>query len=122
MDYMFLIYSDPAAQWTPERMRAATTAHWGVMDDAAGRGVLKSCSPLAPPATAVTVRCANGSTTMTDGPFAETREFLAGYYVIACDDAADAKYWAERISAAGCGSTVEVRASAPVSARLAAHA
>jgi hypothetical protein len=127
MDYMFLIYSepmDPAAQRSPEERRHAMNVHWSVMDDAAARGVFRGASPLMPARTAVTVRRQNGAVIATDGPFAETREVLGGYYVIDCRDEEEARYWAERLTEASCALSVEYRALAPIPARVepSAHA
>jgi hypothetical protein len=62
---------------------------------------------LSSPATTV-VRPGNGTTTMTDGPFAETKEQLGGFWVIQCDDLDKALTWADRCALA-CGSPIEVR-------------
>jgi hypothetical protein len=62
---------------------------------------------LPSPATTV-VRPGNGTTTMTDGPFAETKEQLGGFWVIRCDDLDQALAWAEKCALA-CGSPIEVR-------------
>jgi hypothetical protein len=62
---------------------------------------------LLPVDSATVVRVENGTTTMTDGPFAETKEQLGGFWVIRCADLDEALAWAEKCSAA-CG-PVEVR-------------
>lgn len=120
MDYMFLIYSQPSdpAQRPPEALRHAINVHWAVMDDAAARGVLRAASPLMPAATAVTVRRDGGAVIATDGPFAETREVLGGYYLIDCRDADEARYWAVRLTEAAPGLAVEFRAVAAIPARV----
>ena len=51
---------------------------------------------LLPPDTATVVRVESGATTMTDGPFAETKEQLGGFWVIQCDDLDEALAWAEK--------------------------
>jgi hypothetical protein len=63
---------------------------------------------LLPPDSATVVRVQNGTTTTTDGPFAETKEQLGGFWVIKCDDLDEALAWAEKCSAA-CMGPVEVR-------------
>jgi hypothetical protein len=63
---------------------------------------------LFPPSSATVVRVENGATTMTDGPFAETKEQLGGFWVIAAEDLDAALAWAEKCSAA-CMGPVEVR-------------
>jgi hypothetical protein len=62
---------------------------------------------LLPPESATVVRVGTGGTTMTDGPFAETREHLGGFWIIRCEDLDQALAWAEKCSAV-CG-PVEVR-------------
>jgi hypothetical protein len=63
---------------------------------------------LLPPATATVVRVENGRTTTTDGPFAETKEQLGGFWVLRCADLDEALAWAEKCSVA-CMNPVEVR-------------
>ena len=63
---------------------------------------------LLPSHTATVVRPGNGTTTMTDGPYAETKEQLGGFWVIQCDDLDQALFWADKCAVA-CGSPVEVR-------------
>jgi hypothetical protein len=71
-------------------------------------GHLVGCNRLLPPATATTVRVRQGKLSMTDGPFAETKEQLGGYYVIEARDQDEAGRVAARIPGAWIGS-VEVR-------------
>jgi hypothetical protein len=54
------------------------------------------------------IRPGNGTTTMTDGPFAETKEQLGGFWVLQCDDLDQALAWAEKCALA-CGCPIEVR-------------
>jgi hypothetical protein len=63
---------------------------------------------LLPPDIATVVRVDNGTTTMTDGPFAETKEQLGGFWVVRCADLDEALAWAEKCAAA-CMEPVEVR-------------
>ncbi|HEU0103313.1 MAG TPA: YciI family protein [Mycobacteriales bacterium] len=63
---------------------------------------------LHPPSSATVVRVENGATTVTDGPFAETKEQLGGFWVIKVEDLDAALSWAEKCSAA-CMNPVEVR-------------
>ena len=87
--YMFLLYSDESgmADVTPEQWDQMLQAHnaWGESVHAAGASIV-SGAPLAPTTTATTVRKGGGSPVVTDGPFAETKEALGGYYLV---DAAD---------------------------------
>jgi hypothetical protein len=71
-------------------------------------GVWVFAGGLLPPDTATVVRTRNGSTTMTDGPFAETKEQLGGFWVINCADLDQALSWARKCSEA-CMGPVEVR-------------
>ena len=63
---------------------------------------------LLAPETATVVRSADGTTTMTDGPYAETKEALGGFWVLRCTDLDEALRWAEKCAEA-CGGPVEVR-------------
>ena len=119
MEYLFLIYGNPqrSANATPEDREHAMGKHWAIMDDASSRGILRGAAPLEPLAKAVTVR---GDVAM-DGPFAETKEHLGGYYHLACASIEEARGWAERISDAVGGAPVEIRGIGAVPARP-AHA
>ena len=114
MEYLLLIYGDEAA------MAGMTQADHVAMYQEFGRfnqsiqqsGNLRAGQRLQPVATATTVRVRNGKRAVTDGPFAETREQLGGYYLIEAKDLDEALSIAERIPAARWGS-VEVRPVAP---------
>jgi hypothetical protein len=87
VDYMLLIYSDPALEPTTDEDRMAQFRAY----DAYSRwlreqGLFKAGDPLQPPTDATTVRIRGEERTVTDGPFAETKEWLAGYYVIGAPD------------------------------------
>jgi hypothetical protein len=113
MRYMFLIYSNEAsdAAASAEARRAATAQHHAVMDEARARGVLRAADPLRPTNTATTIRRGRGRPIVTDGPFAETKEQLAGYYIIECRDLDEAIEWARKIPTAcrGGDGCVEIR-------------
>ncbi|MGH3185340.1 MAG: YciI family protein [Streptosporangiaceae bacterium] len=109
---MLLIYGQEApGPLPPEEDRAVRAGHRAVVDDAIARGVFRAAEPLHPVATATTVRRQGGRLLIGDGPFAETREQLAGYYILECRDLDEALEWAARIPAAGAGLSgcVEVR-------------
>jgi hypothetical protein len=74
----------------------------------AGAGVLVDSGPLQEPSTATTVRVRDGKRLLFDGPFAEIREEIGGYYVLRCADLDEAVGWAAQIPSARYGS-VEVR-------------
>jgi len=110
MKYIALLYGEPDAgpvPGTPEFMQmlgefqAATTAM-------AEAGVLADSGPLQPPQTATTVRVRDGQTQLSDGPFAEIKEQLGGYYILDCADLDTAVRYAAMIPSAKYGS-VEVR-------------
>jgi hypothetical protein len=102
MRYMMLIYSKevPGGR-SPEEFEQIKAAHWTVIQEATRKGVLVGAEPLAPTSTATTVRVQNGQKLIMDGPFAETKEQLAGYYIIDCENLDEAIEWAARIPA-GC--------------------
>jgi hypothetical protein len=112
MDYMFLLYSDESkvAQLTPDQMAGIMSIHGKIQEDAKSRGIFKGAQPLARTSTAVTVTSVNGQTISTDGPYAETKEVLGGYYILDCKDIEEAKEWAARINQTVCGTFVEIRA------------
>lgn len=111
MRYMLLIYSKEQSGTTPELSERNYTGHMAVMEDAARKGIFVAAEPLAPTSTATTVRVENGKTLITDGPFAETKEQLAGYYILDCPNLDEALEWAARIPTAckGGEGCVEVR-------------
>ena len=112
MRYMMLIYSRETAEGlTPTQTEEIKSAHYAAMEQASRGGVLRAAEPLAPTCTATTVRVHNGHTLITDGPFAETKEQLAGYYILECENLDVAIEWAARIptgckGAEGC---IEIR-------------
>jgi len=111
MRYMMLIYTRETDSASPEEMQAVSTAHWAIMDETARRGILRGTDPLEPTSTATTVRMRDGKAIVTDGPFAETKEQLAGYYILECKNLDEALEWAARIpsSCGGAAGCVEVR-------------
>jgi hypothetical protein len=95
---MMLIYSrETPDPMSPEDERNLKDAHWAVIDETSRRGILKGAEPLAPISSATTVRSNNGRVMITDGPFAETKEQLAGYYILECKDLDEALEWAAKI-------------------------
>ena len=113
MRYMFLIYSREAdmAQMSVSDMEQLKAAHWAVMDETRARGIFQGAEPLHPTATATTVRIEGGRPLVLDGPFAETKEQLAGYYILDCQDLDEAIAWAAKIPTAcrGGAGCVEIR-------------
>ena len=113
MRYMFLIYSreDAEAAASPEAMQAVARAHAAVMDEARAKGILHGAQPLKTTNTATTVRKKEGKPFTIDGPFAETKEQLAGYYILDCQNLDDAIEWAAKIPTAckGNDGCIEIR-------------
>ncbi len=81
------------------------------MQDAREQGVLVAVEGLKPTRTATTIRVKNGQHLTIDGPFAETKEHLAGYYIIDCKDLDEAIEWGKRIPTAckGADGCIEIR-------------
>ena len=110
MRFLLLIYDDESGSEdaTPEQF-AAMLAEYEAYDRAVQEaGVFVSGEGLQPTATARSVRTRDGAPLHTDGPFAETREQLGGYYVLGCPDVDEAMRWAERVPVGASGG-VEVR-------------
>src|SRR5436190_9796223 len=106
MQYMLLIYGDEK-NWANMReadMKSMYAAYGAFTQELIGSGVMKGGSELAPIANASTVRVRNGKTMTTDGPFAETKEQLGGYYIIDVPNLDDAIKWAAKIPSAPFGS------------------
>jgi hypothetical protein len=109
MKYMLQIYLSEASEeldGLSEDERKAITEEYlavGRSEGVAGRAELQ------PSSTATTVRVQDGRTLTTDGPFAETKEVLGGYYLLDADDLDHAIELASRIPAARLGGAVEVR-------------
>jgi hypothetical protein len=114
MKYILLIYGDERA-WgamSKEEMDKIYADH-GAYSEAMGKaGVIQGGSELKPTTTATSVRFSGGKTRTVDGPFAETKEQLAGFYLIDVPTLDDALAWAEKMPGMFEG-TVEVRPLAP---------
>ena len=107
MKYMLLVYLDEQAMTDDQREHCYVESAQLAQDLNASRQFLDA-SPLHPIATATSVRVRDGRRLVTDGPFAETREQLGGYYLIDARDLDDAIRIAERVPPAKFG-TVEIR-------------
>jgi hypothetical protein len=93
-----MIYSQERAEGPPPtEVDAIKGAHWAVMQEAREKGVLLGVEGLKPTSMATSVRMKNGGAIITDGPFAETKEQLAGFYMMECQDLDEAIEWAKRI-------------------------
>ena len=107
MRYMLLIYLDEKALSESERQACYTESNQ-LAHDIHARGQYLAASPLQPVASATSVRIREGKRMVTDGPFAETREQLGGYFLVEAKDLDEAIGIAARIPMAKRG-TVEVR-------------
>jgi hypothetical protein len=110
MRYMLLIYGDEQAQAGMSEADAAVQyeAYNNFTKSIVDRGLMQGGDALQPTSTATTVRVRNDETLTTDGPFAETKEQLGGFYVVECKDLDEAIATAARIPGARDGS-IEVR-------------
>src|SRR6266516_1597804 len=107
MKYMMLVYLDEQAMTEAEREHCYVESAQ-LAQDLNSSGQYLDASPLHPVATATSVRVRDGKRLVTDGPFAETREQLGGYYLIDAQDLDEAIRIAERVPPARFG-TVEIR-------------
>ena len=108
MEYLLLIYGNPA-EAPPEAQSQEAMQQWFTYtQELEASGAMKGGNALQFPETATTVRVRNDETLLTDGPFAETKEILGGYYLIDVDDLDAALGWAAKMPNITYGS-VEVR-------------
>lgn len=110
MQYVLLIYyaESEASKRTPEEKNKNFGEYMQFSADIKQSGQFKGGEPLEPVGTATTVRVRNGKVLRTDGPFAETREQLAGFYLVEAKDLDEAVGLAARIPDSRIGS-IEVR-------------
>ena len=108
MKYMCLIYEDPSVQRDAAQSEQLMKDYWAFTEEVVSSGKFVAGDPLEAPATATTVRLRDGKTLTTDGPFAETKEFLCGYFILECADLDEALAWAAKIPSVHTGS-IEVR-------------
>ena len=110
MQYMLLIHADEASfAALPKHQREQALGAYSAYTEALKKaGALVDANRLQPTAAATTVRLANGKTQVLNGPYAETKEQLGGYYVIEAPDLDAAIAWAARCPGAAHG-TMEIR-------------
>ena len=110
MQFMCLIYDDQKAwqEFSEEEQKAAMAQYFAFTEEARQAGVYVAADALQPVGTATTVRVRDGEQLLTDGPFAETKERLGGYYIVDVDSIDEAIQWAAKIPSARYGS-IEVR-------------
>ncbi len=115
MQYM-LIFTEPTEEFAKREDPTQAPAYWGAWSDYIGAmgaaGIVVSGNGLLPPHTASTLRIEDGRRVIHDGPFAETKEQLGGYFIIEVDDLDTALDWAAKSPAASVGA-VEVRPVMP---------
>jgi hypothetical protein len=110
MQYMLLIYNDPNV-WTTmseEEQGGVFQAYGTFTEELQASGKMVTGDALQPVDTATSVRVRDGETLTTDGPFAETKEVLGGYYLIDVETLDEALEWGAKIPGATYG-TIEVR-------------
>jgi hypothetical protein len=110
VQYLLLIYGTEG-QWeslTDAEREAIYEEYSALSNDLREQGKLVSANELQPTATATTIRLRDGETVVSDGPFAETKEALGGYYLIEAESLDEALEWAVRIPSAREGA-IEVR-------------
>lgn len=115
MQYMIMAFEDESAfeaRDDPARTGQYWTAWQGYIAALENSGVLRSAGGLTPPQAATTVRLRDGRRYVQDGPFAETKEQLGGYFVVDVADLDEALQWAARCPSAGY-SGVEIRPLLP---------
>ena len=107
MEYALLVHEKPGAYdgLSDEKRQAVLGEYWTLRDDPR----VVAGAALHPVETVTTVRVHDGDTLVTDGPFADTKEVFAGWYVIEADDIDAAIEIASRCPAARFGGSVEVR-------------
>jgi hypothetical protein len=106
--YMLLIYSSDEARPSDEELQAEMPKWFEYTQALQESGVMVAGDALEPADTATTVRVRDGETLLSDGPFAETKENLGGYYLVDVPDLDAALAWAAKIPNVGYGA-VEVR-------------
>jgi hypothetical protein len=110
MQYLLLLYHNESQwqAWSPEERSQIAQEYFSFTDQIKESGHYLGGNPLQATSTAATVRVRDRKPVITDGPFAETKEQLGGYYLVEAQDANEAATLAARIPAARWGS-VEVR-------------
>jgi len=109
MQFLALIYNTEGADSSYEGGMPQIMADYGKFgEEATAAGVMLGGNALEAVSTATSIRSRDGKTSLTDGPFAETKEQLGGYYLLECKDLDEATMWASKIPTAKYG-TIEVR-------------
>src|SRR5262245_10885185 len=111
MKYMLLIYGDEKAYWALSEAdrEKVHDGHRAYGEALTAAGVVRGGSQLSPISSSTTGRFNNGKTKTVDGPFAETKEQLGGYYLIETENLEQALEWAAKMPGMWAGGAVEVR-------------
>jgi hypothetical protein len=111
MHYALLIYlpDDVEKRFTPAQEQVVMEKCVGLAQETRKAGTYKGSARLEPTRTAVCVRNREGRQTFTDGPFAETKEHMVGFYLIDVPDLDAAKAYARKLPTAELGATIEIR-------------
>ena len=110
MKYMLLLFGDESS-WeglSEDQVMEVTEAYGKYSEDLEAAGAFVSGEGLQPSSTATTLRMSGGERLLTDGPFAESKEQVGGFYVLDCKDLDEALEWAEKCPASQDG-TIEIR-------------
>src|ERR1700735_1505885 len=110
MQYLLLLHAEEAGftRMTPEQQQQGMAAYMAYSEALIKAGVLKGSNRLQPVATATTVRVVDGKTQVLDGPYADSKEQLGGFFLIEAPDLDAALSWAARCPGASHGA-IEVR-------------
>ena len=108
MQYILLIYGSENGNPGGDVEQDVLRRYGAFTQEVRDRGKLVAADRLQPTSTATTVRIREGETLVTDGPFAETKEQLGGFYLLECENLDEALAYAQKIPAAEFGS-IEVR-------------
>jgi hypothetical protein len=108
MKYLLLVCADPTVELTPEQEATMSSGTESWTEEMDGRGVRLQGSRLQSISDATTVRRRDGDVLVADGPFAETKEYIAGFDIIECADLDEAIEVAAKHPVAPYG-TIEVR-------------
>ncbi|MBN6036062.1 YciI family protein [Amycolatopsis sp. 195334CR] len=106
--YLLAVQLDETTMETGAELDAQMARTSKVTEEMRAAGTWLFAGGLRPSHASTVVRPGNGTTTMTDGPFAETKEQLGGFWVIQCEDLDQALAWADKCALA-CGRPIEVR-------------
>ena len=110
MQYMLLIYTDEEfdANRSEEEFNQIFQEYTAFDTEAKAKNAVRSGAALQPSSMATTVRVRQGKTVVTDGPFAESKEQMGGFYMMECENLDEAIEWAAKIPDAKYG-TIEIR-------------